>query len=130
MAIGPGCFDQRAARVAVTRLGDRALAPVLTGGVLAGHQAQVAHELARRAKAGEISEFGDERHGMHELDAAHRLQRRHHRGETPGDNLGLDRPGESLDAAGGRRDGIDVLLEHDLLRRLASRSLSRRSVFT
>src|SRR2546422_7693300 len=51
IAIGPGRLDQRAPRVAVARLGDRALVPVLPGGVLARHQAQVTHELARRGKA-------------------------------------------------------------------------------
>src|SRR5882672_3416447 len=74
IAIGPGRLDQRAPRVAVARLGDRALVPVLPGGVLARHQAQVTHELARRGKAGEIAQFRDERHRMHELDTAHRLQ--------------------------------------------------------
>ncbi len=38
---------------------------------------------------------------MHELDAAHRLQRCHHRGEAPGESLGLDRPGEPLDPSRG-----------------------------
>src|SRR3990170_2564059 len=123
MPIGPGRLDQRTPRVAVARLGDRTLAPVLTGGVLPRDQTQVPHELSGRAEAGEITQFRNERHGMHKLDPAHRLQRRHHRGEAPGEDLGLDRPGEPLDAPGGHRDGIDILLEHDLLRGLGQLQL-------
>ena len=49
MAIGPGRLDQRTARVAVARLGDRALVAVLPRGVFPGHQAQITHELSRRS---------------------------------------------------------------------------------
>jgi len=73
MAIGPGRLDQRTARVAVTALVIEPwwrCSPKVFPGTRPDN-----HERSSRGKAGEIAQFCDERHRMHELDAAHRLQR-------------------------------------------------------
>src|SRR5207245_10153778 len=81
--IRPRAFDQRAPGVAVPGLGDPALPPPLSGRVLRGGEAEVAHQLARGVEPREIPEFGDHDDGTGELDPAPRLDRLHPRVPRP-----------------------------------------------
>ena len=94
------------------------------GGVLRRHQAEVTHEVARRAKAREVPELRHQAHGVDLPDAAKRLQRLEHRGPTPALELGPDRRLEPRDALACFVDRLHVLLEGDVLR--AVRQLQRR----
>ena len=118
MLVVPGDLDEHAARRAVAGPGDAALAALGAGGVFARDEADVGHELARRGKAQEVLKLGHECDGRDELDAAHGLQCLHDGGEMPcGHGLaqGLFEP---VDARGGFGDGMQILLEGDLLGRV------------
>jgi hypothetical protein len=54
----PGCLDEQAAGVFGAGLGDRSLAALLAGGVLAGNDAEVAGKQARVLEAGEVADLG------------------------------------------------------------------------
>jgi hypothetical protein len=90
------------------------------------------HELARAVEAQEVLQLGDQRHGGDQLHAAHALQRLHQR---------LQACSSSCNARVGLGDGVQILLEADLLRCMfkldpperdgrAGISASRRSVLT
>jgi hypothetical protein len=55
--IVPGGLDEHAPGVAVAGFGERAPALRVTGGVLARYQAEVGHELAGPAEAGEVDDL-------------------------------------------------------------------------
>lgn len=114
----PGNLDQRAACRPVASLGDGTLATALAGGVFAGREAEIGHELARVFEALEAVNLGHQRHGGDELDATHGLQRLDQWPVCPvleGVAQGLF---ETADAGGGVVDGMQVFLEDDLLGRL------------
>ena len=77
--IGPRRLDQCAPGRAIAGFGDGALMAMLTGGIFTGDQAEIAHQLARMAKARQIAQLGHDAHGMNELNAAASLQRGDHR---------------------------------------------------
>ena len=58
--ITPGSLDQHAPRDAIPGLRNAALATCGPAGVLGRNQAEIRHELARIAKAGDIAKFGDQ----------------------------------------------------------------------
>jgi hypothetical protein len=74
VAVAPRRFDQQAPGVAVAGLGDAALALLAAAAVLAGHDAQPAHQLARIVEAREVADLGDQAQGDGELHPAQRLQ--------------------------------------------------------
>src|SRR6516164_1028540 len=51
--------------------------------VFCGHQTQIAHQLARILKAGEITNLGQHPYSRNEINPSHRLQGRDHLGERP-----------------------------------------------
>ncbi len=66
------------------RFGDTPLPPPFPAGVFTGHQPQIAHQLAGRLQARELSQFGNQGNGRGELDPAQRLDRFHHWRPAPG----------------------------------------------
>jgi hypothetical protein len=66
---GPGAFDQCPAGMAVARLGDAALAALLSRRVLRC-EAQVVHKRSGGIEPGEVAEFGHGGHGDRELHPA------------------------------------------------------------
>ncbi len=113
--ISPRAFDQRASGVAVPGLGDPALPPPLSGRVLRGREAEVAHQLARGVEPREIPEFGDHDDGTGELDPAQRLDRLDHRVQPPALHLLVQLGLQALQSLVLFGDGAHVLLENDLL---------------
>ena len=56
--ITPGGFDEHPPHVGVSRFGNRSSLAAAAAGMLAGHQTDEGHQLARRVKAGEVPQFG------------------------------------------------------------------------
>jgi hypothetical protein len=71
--ISPRPLDEGPAGTGVAGFRDGALAAPLATGILTGGESQRAHELSGVVKTGQVAEFGDERDGHGELDAAHGL---------------------------------------------------------
>jgi len=65
----PGGFDEGAAGDGVAGFGDAALAAFVAGGVLAGNEAQIVHQLGGMSEAVEVTEFGDESGGVQERES-------------------------------------------------------------
>src|SRR5262245_8538021 len=65
----PGGLDEHAPGGTVAGFGQRAPALRVAGGVLARHQAQVRHELARPAKASEVYDLRDHDHRRERIEA-------------------------------------------------------------
>jgi hypothetical protein len=59
-AVVPGGLDQQPAGVGGASLGDRALAALVAGGLLAGNEAQEASQQPRARKRGEVADLGDQ----------------------------------------------------------------------
>ena len=68
--IRPRRFREQVARVRIPRFGDRPAPHPEPRRVFRRHQPEIRHELARLAKAGEVSEFGDQAHRGDERDPA------------------------------------------------------------
>src|SRR5262249_50367236 len=102
----PGRLDQQAANVAVADLGDRALAALLTGGVLRGHEADEGHELLGAREAAEVADLSDERERGQRVDAAQTTQPRHQLPPRALLSRLPDRLLERLDAAVDAVDGV------------------------
>ena len=117
ISVGPCAFDERSSRMAVSRLGDSAEAPLAAAGVLAWNETQVSHELPGIVEAGEIAHFGDDGDGDGELDTTECLKSFDDRVETPGCGELLQFGLEMSETFGMLRDGSDVFLENDLLSR-------------
>jgi len=115
VAIGPGGLHQRAARRSVAAFGDGALTPAIAGGVLRGHQAKVAHEVAGIGETRHIPQFGNQAHRMNGADAAQRFERFYHRLPAPLGKLVADRRLQPFDPLAGFIDRLHVLFEGDLL---------------
>ena len=69
-SVTPGGLDEHVSATGVAGLGDGALPPAVAGGVLAGHQAEVGHELAGILEAAEVAELGGQNHGCVGLEAS------------------------------------------------------------
>jgi hypothetical protein len=85
-------------------------------GVLAWHQDEIGHQLARITEAGKIADLDDHRHGIDQSDAAHCLDRTHNRRHRPIGQERLDLPRQSVDPSLGIGHGMDVIFKHDQLR--------------
>src|ERR1700680_1092512 len=60
--IGPRCLDDHTSEMGVTSLGDASAKTTLATGVLARHEAAVAHQLPGFREARDLSQFGHDRH--------------------------------------------------------------------
>jgi hypothetical protein len=99
----PGGLDQQATHVRVADLRDRALAALLTRGVLRGHQANEGHELLGGVEAAEVADLGHQGERGQSVDAAQAAQ--------PGHQLAASSPARPprrsrarAPRSGGRRD--------------------------
>jgi hypothetical protein len=81
--VAPRGFHQHASRPPVASLGDATPLDAVTGRALGGHQTQIAHQLAGRAKARQVADLGQHRHRRDRVDAAHGLQRRDNLNQRP-----------------------------------------------
>jgi hypothetical protein len=86
--------------------------------VLARHEADEGHELARRFEAHEVLQLGDQSHRGNQLHAAHAHQRLHPRPKGPVRQRVAHRLLEPLNTSRGLGDRVQVFLEADLLRRV------------
>src|SRR5207253_3214383 len=77
VAVVPGRLDEHSPRVAVAGLGDVPPVLLFSGGVLAGGQAEVAHQLAWVREAAEVADLGEQTQRGVSRDAAERPQPRH-----------------------------------------------------
>ena len=117
VAVGPGAFDQGLAGVAVAGLGDAALTALPAAGIFARCEAEIAHELSGVIEAGQVAEFGDEGDGGEELYASQCLDGFDDGIEAPIPGLVLEFGLKALQPCLLFRDGTDIFLEDDLLRR-------------
>ena len=93
--------------------------PRLTLAPLVGrHHPEIGHELARIGEARQVAHFGDQRRGIDQRHAAHRLQRRHNRGQCPIGQQGFDLCRQPIAPGLGGFDRRDVVLEHNMMHRL------------
>src|SRR5947209_3717814 len=115
--IGPGSLDEGPPGVTVPRLGDAALAPSLPRRVLRRRQAQVAHQLPRRIEPGQAARFGDQSHRAGKIHPPQGLDSFHDRMQPPRLHGRVQLDLQALDSLRLLGHGVDVLLEHDLLRR-------------
>jgi hypothetical protein len=103
-AVVPRGLNEDVAHPSVAGLGDGALSSALTGGMLAGREADVGHELARVLEAAYIAEFGGQDHGCLGLEAAEA-------GDAVDYGLVAGGEGESLDAAVEFVSALELILE-------------------
>lgn len=87
----------------------------VSGGVLAGGDADEPHELGGMVEAGEVADLADEGDGVDEGDATEAHEGLDEGEARPGADLGLDGVGEAVDAGGGIGDGADEFLKGDAL---------------
>ena len=104
LAIVPGGLNEDVADASVAGLGDGALSSALTGGMLAGSETDVGHELARALEAAHVAELGGQDHGCLGLEAAEA-------GDAVDDGLVAGREGKGLDAAIEFVSALQLVLE-------------------
>ena len=75
MAVRPSRLDEQTPDVLVAGLGDRELPAALAGGILANSEADIAHEIAGRAKALQVAQFDSDSGGSDESNSLERLER-------------------------------------------------------
>jgi len=83
-----------------------------------GHQAEIGHQLPRIGEASKVSDLGYHGDRNHQGDPAHRLERRNDRGHRPARQQLLDLPRQPVEPGFGVLDHVNVVLQHDLLRRM------------
>jgi hypothetical protein len=88
----------------VASLGDTTEPSAIAGGVLAGHEADVGHELARALEAPEIAKLGGDDHRGLSLEAAEAA-------ETVDERLIARRKGEPMDAVVEFIPALELVLE-------------------
>jgi len=86
--------------------------------VFGGHQAEIGHQLPRIGEASKVSDLGHDGDCNYQGDTAHGLERRNDRGHRPARQQLLDLLGQPVDPGFGVLDGVNVILQHDLLRRM------------
>ncbi len=77
--------------------------------------------MAGSVEATHVTDFGNERYGDDEGDATHRLIGGNHRRHRPSWHDGMKLLIKALHPASAILDGVDTLLQHDLLRRMLER---------
>src|SRR5271168_5277788 len=74
MPIAPRALDENAPCPAVASLGDASALDLLAGRLLARHQAEIAHQVARGRKPRQVAHLGQECTRRDEVETAHRHQ--------------------------------------------------------
>ena len=113
----PGRFDQGAAGGSIAHFGDAALLAVGSGGVFAGNQSEVTHQLAGMVKAVEVAQFGHQRGGVEQRHPAQTHQRPHRRLPAPARHRPLNFLVVTFQSLGGFADHLEHFLKDDLLDR-------------
>ena len=114
-AVVPGTLDQHPTRERVAGLGDPAAADRAAARAFARHQAEIGHELARLGEATEVADLGGDGHGHDLADATHGLERSNDRRQRPARQQVRDLLGQSGHPPLRVLDGVDIVLQHDLL---------------
>jgi hypothetical protein len=83
ISIAPGRLHNNTSRPPIPGFGDAASLDLVASRVFRGHQTQIAHQLARILKAGEITDLGQHPHSRNEINSPHRLQGRDNLGKRP-----------------------------------------------
>ena len=78
-------------------------------------QAEIGHQLTRIGETGKVAHFGGHDHGNDQTHAAHGLQSLHHGRHRPLRDEFFNLPGQPLNTSLGAGDGVDIVLQHDLL---------------
>jgi len=86
--------------------------------MLRRRQPEIGHQPAGIVEPVEVANFGHHRHRHDERDPAHGLYRPDYRREAQARQQDRDLIGQSLDPGLGVSHGMDIVLEHDLLRRV------------
>jgi len=86
--------------------------------MLTRHQPETGHQLARIGEARGVVRFGGQRCGIDQGHAAHRLQRRHDRGERPIGQQRFSLCRQPIAPGLGGFDRLSVILQYDMMRRL------------
>jgi hypothetical protein len=115
ISIGPGSLDECPSSVAVTGFGDASESAFFSGGMFGRADAQIVGELAGVVEAGDVTHLRDGGDGYSELNTAKRLECNDEGEEFPAGDVIMEFVFESLEPLRAFRDGIDVLLESDLL---------------
>jgi hypothetical protein len=111
----PGGLDKGVAYAAVTGLGDGAEALSGPGGVLAGHEADVGHELTGAGEAAQVAELGGDDHGGLSLEAAETAEAFDHGFVAGGEGEGLDAAVELVPTLELVLEEGEVLGEHHVI---------------
>ncbi len=100
----------------VAGLGDIASMMPLAGGVLRRHQAEIAHQLLRVGKSGEVSDLGDQDDSGEEIYSTQTAECRYERLHPPVLALGTQRLGEPIEPrARVSRDGLPIVGKSNVL---------------
>ncbi|CAB3775186.1 hypothetical protein LMG29542_08568 [Paraburkholderia humisilvae] len=83
MAVAPGRFNEKFARIAVAGLGNAALTSFPARRVFRGRHANPRHQLPGMFEARQITQFRDQSNCRREVDSTHGLQGEHDRIKTP-----------------------------------------------
>jgi len=81
-------------------------------------EAEISHQLPRMVETMKVSNLGHHRYSHDECNTAHRLDSFHHWGKTPSWNKRRNLASQSFNPRLRNIDGIQIVLEHDLLRRM------------
>jgi len=113
-AVSPGSFDQHAPRQCVAGLGDAAAPDGGAGGMFAGDQAEIGHQLSCIGEAAKVSDLGHDRNRDHQGDPAHCLESRDDGRHRPVRQQLLDLPRQPLEPGFGVLHSVNIILQHDL----------------
>ena len=120
-AVGPGAFDQHAARTLVPSLCDATTMRPCAGRVFGRDQSEIAHELTRVIETAKVAGFRSDRNGGDEADAAHGLNGFDPRRQRPTRQRVRYLRLQSGEPYAGIVDKIYRFLQHDPMRRLIER---------
>ena len=121
---GPGPFAQGTPGMGMARLGHTALLTPCPTGILRRRQPEIMHALAGGLAAREVAEFGPHRHGHRALDTAQGLEGVDHRHSPPGFYLRVACECKTPQTCRLVRNGLDVFLQDDRLRRRGTHHLA------
>jgi hypothetical protein len=109
-------YGQRQIAALHAGLGDAAAFDTGAGRVLGRHQPEIGHELAQIGEARQVAQFSDQRCRIDQRHAAHRLQRRHDRGQRPVRQHRLDLRRQPVAPRVGGFNRLNVVFEHNVMR--------------